>query len=325
MRTRRPALIAVVMLASPALAALWGCGRSTLLDDGPTGPSSSSTLPEASTPTPDGGITPDGAILDDASPQPTPAPSNTGVLIFVNSGGGLGASGATSFYAEFDLGMRGEACETRQAGACVYQTCPAPFFGIPGLPAGPLGDTVSAGTLTLAGGELGGVVLTAMGGVYGFGQDTLNPPGQGPLTFFIPGDTLTVSASGGVVPAFTAAPVTVPQSGTLVTPELESDNKNVFYAVSTSEDLVVQWSGGEPGAQFLLQGAGNGNASFLCTWDATLGQGVVPQSVFAPFKGVGLNGTLVWYQQRLSTFTAGEFAMEESVLQYGPLSQAAYY
>jgi hypothetical protein len=238
----------------------------------------------------------------------------------------MGTSPLSSFYAEFDLGMRDAECETKQAGACVYQTCPDPFFGMPGLPAGPPGRTVSAGTLTLAGGELGGAVATLMaGGVYAYGFDTLNPPSQAPLTFLMPGDTLTVSASGGVVPAFTAAPVAVPQPGTLVTPQPKSGGDYGFYAVSTSEDLTVQWSGGEPGAQFLLQGGKGGNTSFLCTWDATLGQGIVPQSVLAPFKGMGLNGQLVWYQQRLATFTAGAFAIQESVLQYGPSNQAAYY
>jgi hypothetical protein len=341
MRTRRPALIAMVVLVSPgAFAALCSCGRSTLLDDvapGPTGPSSGGG---SSGGTPQDASPPDGGILDDASPPPPPASTNTGILFFTNTGGGLEGTGVgweesvfSSFYAEFDLGMHDVGCETtKQAGSCVARTCPTPLGYFPVLPGKlPGGRTVSAGTLALGGSELDRdlVVTPDAGDVYAY-RDPYAMTG-GVDTFFMPGDTLTVSASGGVVPAFTAAPVVAPQPGTLVTPQPESGGPGFldFYAVSTSKDLAVQWSGGESGARFILQGTNMGlttAAYFECTWDASLGQGVVPQSVLAPFEmEQEINGLLVWGQQRLATFKAGPFTIQESVLQYGPSNRVAYH
>ncbi len=302
-----------------ACAALCGCGRSMLLVDDSAGGQSSGSSSGAAPPA---ASAPDGSSGEDAAPSP-PTPTGIGTLVFINSAGTYPAaignlSTLSGFLGEFDLGMPAMGCPTQHAGACVYLTCAKD------LPYST--QSISAGTLTLGGGEIdGGTALPGMGDVYAWGSYSNSPDLGG---FFNPGDTLTLSGSGDVVPAFMAPPVQVPQSGTLVAPQPGSEG---YYPVPTSQDLAVQWSGGESGAQFVLQGGNGGLAptSFLCAWDATLGQGVVPQSMLAPFKGegIGINGELLWYQKRSATFRAGGFEVQESVLQYesGGAKEVAFY
>lgn len=316
MHAPRRALIAIAMLASTS-AVLWGCGRSMLSLDESAGGRSSGTSSGAAPPDASGS---DGSG-EDAGSSP-PVPTGIGTLVFNNSAGmypeGTGTLVSSGFHGQFYVSIPTAGCATQHTGNCVYGTCPENFP--------PGAQATSAGTLTVSGGEIDGglAVMPGMGDIYSFGNDpAANPPSA--ETLFQPGDTLTLSASGGVVPAFTAPPLLVPQSGTLVAPQPGPEG---YYTVSTSQDLMVQWSGGEAGAQFALQGgnAGPTYTSFLCVWDATLGHGVVPQSMLAPFKqGGGINGELIWYQRRFVTVTAGGFTIQESVLQVEPGKEAAFY
>jgi hypothetical protein len=310
---------ATTMLVSGLMAA---CGSRTnvLLDD-----------VAGAAPTAEGGTTPEDSGLppmDADGPDTFTAtvdsgPTSTAVIAFVNADGvyGLGPGGTnmvSTFEAYFVLGPLDAGCTPSQSiGACIYQSCP-----FPGLPS-PL---VSAGTLAIEGVDSppGGLsVMPDSTNLYAY-----SIMGTGPYTFFGPGSMLTVTASGGTVPAFTATPIAVPGSISLDVPTPSSSG---LYTVDTKQDLAVQWSAGESGAQFVLQGgSGDAGTYFLCASDATLGQGIVPHVVLTPFRpassGIyGINGQLVWYQRRSRTFTAGDVTVQESVSQYGFGASAAFY
>jgi hypothetical protein len=320
---RSPDVVATVVLAALfAGTTMASCGSRTdpLLDelaDGAT-PGEAGASPQDSSTAPLDAGGPDTSPLVDASPQ------NTGVMAFVNSGVIFAQQGLTgfqsTFWAEFDLGATDSGCSTTQAGACSYLSCPAGYVMEPfDLPSG---DAVGAGSLSLGGGELdAGVALPFDAAYLGYNYFPGFPP------FFMPGDRLTVSASGGVVPAFTAPPIEAPGMVSLDAPRLTSGG---YYAVSVSSDLTVQWSGGQADAQFVLQGGAGDSSFFQCTWGAALGQGTVPSSVLMPFAPsrtgtTGLNGQMIAMQQRGTTFAAGSFSVQEWVIQYGVGAQVAFY
>lgn len=312
----RTSCVALTALVAGVLLAACGSRTNPLLE-GLTDAASEggTTLLDGSPPPMDAGS------LDTSTSAEDAGPTNSGLIAFVNSAGvyGEGAGGTnmvSRFRAEFVLGSVDAGCTTSQpSGACVYQSCPP----------GPQAGLVSAGTLTIGGGELPGALPVApdSNNFYSYS----NMAAMGPDTFFRPGNMLTVSASGSIVPAFAAAWIAAPGSVTLNAP---TPSASGLYTVDTSHDLTVQWSAGEAGADFVLQGGGGGETYFMCTWDATLGQGVVPHSVLTPFSPAvsgahGINGELVWYQQRTSTFTAGTFAIQESLAQYSDSANAAFY
>ena len=92
--------------------------------------------------------------------------------------------------------------------------------------------------------------------------------------------------------------------------------------MSTSSDLTVSWSGGQTGATMTLEGgASNGVAPFyfVCTFDASLGQGTVPMATLKPFSGFP-NGYITYGQGATTTFTAGAYTIVESATLYSTAS-----
>jgi hypothetical protein len=157
---------------------------------------------------------------------------------------------------------------------------------------------VSAGTLTIAGGSLGtGVAVTPESGdeEYSYSSTT---------NTLVPGQTFTVSASGGTVPAFGPQSVTAPALVTLTSPAAVSGN----YTIATAMELGVAWTGWQAGAQMILEGASNSGSYFLCTWDASLGEGTVPQAVLAGLAGQS-SGYLAYGQYTSTAFTSGSYSI----------------
>lgn len=187
-------------------------------------------------------------------------------------------------------------CTVTQAGACAYYACPNGNVIPPG---------VSAGTLTISGGSIGTVTVT---------PDSSNSyQYQAGGMLFTAGQTLTVSASGATVPAFGQESIVAPPLLQLQAPSATGST----YVIPTSSDLAVAWSGGQSGAQVVLEGtvqAGSGYDYFACTWDATPQNALVPQAVL---KGLaGQSGYLFYAQQTMTTFTAGAFPIDLFALPY---------
>jgi hypothetical protein len=158
-----------------------------------------------------------------------------------------------------------------------------------------------------------------------------NPPNSGPPSLgggggwypphsfsgppFVGGDVLTVTAEGGVVPAFFAQLV-APSYVSLIEPAPPYDGGSYGnYAIATSSDLAVSWTGGEADASVHVVLTGGQNTplpnTFLvdCAFDASAGQGLVPRAALSLLKGRGL-GRFVVYQQRVRTVQAGTFAVQ---------------
>ncbi len=81
------------------------------------------------------------------------------------------------------------------------------------------------------------------------------------------------------------------------------------YTIPTTAALTVAWTGGQAGAQTLIEGVGsNGTSYFLCQWDASTGQGTVPQTVLSGLANQ-TGGYLVYGQYLTTTFTAGSYTV----------------
>lgn len=208
-------------------------------------------------------------------------------------GGAICGTSAFSFYAAFtQASSQTPGCTVTTSNGCSLYQCPStqpvPY--------------VSAGTLSLSGGSFGTPVAVSQGG-----QGTYTYSSTAAL--FSPGEKLTVSASGAIVPAFGPVSVIAPTQVNMVTPVAP-------YTVSSKTNLGVQWTGGVSGNVFVLEGVTNSSQSyFLCEWDAGMAKNYVPQSIVASL-GAG-SGYLVYGQYASTTFAAGQYTIYDSAFWYG--------
>jgi hypothetical protein len=129
-------------------------------------------------------------------------------------------------------------------------------------------------------------------------------------TLITSGQTLSMSASGAMVPAFAAESVVAPGVITLTAP---SGAGSGSFTISTQSDLTVTWTGGQSGATVQVVGGGStlsASVDFICSWDATAGQGVVPQAILSGMAGV-TSGVFGYGQYSApTTFTAGSYSID---------------
>jgi len=192
--------------------------------------------------------------------------------------------------AEFSNGSQSDNCvKTMQVGSCLGYVCtPVVDAGAP---------YESAGTLSLAGGKLASPLdfATSDEATYALDDTHLDVSA---------GQTLTVTASGGTVPAFTQS-IVAPAGIDLTKPNVGSGTGST----STSADLVVAWSGGQSGDTVLFEGLSGGSAYyFACTWDATVGTGTVPKAILAELAGQQ-SAEIEWLEGTTKTFDAGGYAI----------------
>ncbi|HEX8791346.1 MAG TPA: hypothetical protein VF765_10390 [Polyangiaceae bacterium] len=205
----------------------------------------------------------------------------------------------SSVYAQFfttDQSSMG--CTVTTAGSCTYYSdCGA---------GGPGPNGVSAGTLTVAGPLLMTVTATPL------------PPSNfydsgGPNTAILWGQTLTVSATGATVPAFGPVSVVVPEIATIYDPPIDVDGGST--TIPTNADLVVAWTGGQPGAKMTLHAAGNSMGDYMnCTWNGADGKDIVPVAMLQHFSHQ--SGYVLYGQYNVTSFSAGPFAVTVNALPY---------
>ncbi len=183
------------------------------------------------------------------------------------------------------------------SGACQSFSCPTPATQA----------AVSAGTLTLSGGSLPLGLSMAPGGM---GTYTYSTSGA----YFTAGETLRVSASGGVVPPF-AASVVAPGPVTLTAPA----KSGTTYTIPTASDLALAWEGPllANGARMIVEGVDTASGHYFdCLWDASLGRAVVPQTILAGFAGQ-TGAYLAYGSITTSKLEVGGYAIAISALQAG--------
>ncbi|MCA3014634.1 MAG: hypothetical protein INH41_19805 [Myxococcaceae bacterium] len=176
-------------------------------------------------------------------------------------------------------------CTSTVMGACTLTTCGAAADA--GTPAD--AGQVGAGTLTVTGLADGGLTLT--GGVNGYAQSIAGP-------VFVAGALVSVAASGGAVPAFTAQ-VTAPGAATLTAPACPS---RICPALSRAAGVPVSWTGGT-GTVVVQVLAGTDQV--LCQFPASSGAGMVPAAALASLP-LG-SGSLLFSTQNSRSVQAGLF------------------
>jgi len=290
---RRRSLVSVVPLV------LAGGAATVLL----AGPACSGSKGAASQ---DGGEPHDVAVVESAAEasfdgvgtEPEAGPA--GFVFFSTSQEGMGSGGTVGAVFDGVPVMQAPCRITTVYGACAVYTCASDADAGPGP---------GAGTLTFTAPSLeGGVTLDAgAGGLY-----ALATPGP----VFSPGDSLTVAASGGAVPAFGPESVQAPGAITLTDPATDGG----AIDVPTANDLGFAWTGGSEDSVAVLTATGTTSDGALvvarCSYVAITGEGILPSAVLAPLHGLS-QGTLGWGQTNVATFDAGAWSVTLLAEAYG--------
>jgi hypothetical protein len=177
-------------------------------------------------------------------------------------------------------------CTTETSGACTYTACrDVPVYA-------------SAGTLSIA--EVGSpfsVSVPYSGRQYDY---------QVSRDLLTAGQTFTVTATGATVPAFGPVAVAAPQPVALVAPAPAS---SAGFTLSTSADLVVEWTGGQSDAQMIFQaGGGGGDNGVSCSWNGAAGQGTVPAALLAPLAPH--DGLVLYGQYKSTSVETGSYPVQ---------------
>jgi len=137
---------------------------------------------------------------------------------------------------------------------------------------------------------------------------------------FVAGDVVTVEAAGGDVAPFLQN-IVAPGCITMTAPATP-DGGTIYgrYAISTASDFQVSWTGGEAGALVGVTLAGEEGKSGVevavtCSFDATAGQGTIPQAAIASLAGGP--GSFFIYQERRVAQQAGSFHVETVARNFG--------
>ena len=127
-------------------------------------------------------------------------------------------------------------------------------------------------------------------------SDNTYSPAVGSSSLYDGGETLTVSADGKDVPAFTTS-LTAPSKVTLAAPVVTASS----LTVKRSTGVTATFSGASSGSVVLYFSATSATMAFAltCTFDAAAGGGTIPAAAFADFPAG--NGTFDFYVKQTGT------------------------
>lgn len=173
---------------------------------------------------------------------------------------------SASFRAQGQAQPTGWICTDQTIGDCVVSSCDV--------------DTADAGTasypqagaITLSGGTGTATITPDANGVYA----DVNKPGS---TLWAGGETLSVQAAGGDVPAFSGT-ITAPSQLTITSPALVTGNS---WPIPRSSDFAMTWTGDSAGQLTVtIRAFTNGNqhrTDATCRFAAATHAGSIPASV----------------------------------------------
>lgn len=156
---------------------------------------------------------------------------------------------------------------------------------------------VDAGVITITGGKVPVTLTPDAMSTYPGVTDPAND-------LFDGGDTLTIKAAGGTVPAFKADVIT--SVGVDITLPVEPANKGPLPVDRTS-DLLVTWNNGGPGDVFMFFNDGLGTRVF-CTFSSAAGKGTVPKAALGALSP-NAKGSFGVGAATLKTVTAGAWSI----------------
>jgi hypothetical protein len=219
------------------------------------------------------------------------------------------SSASAAFYTATVTGSSN--CTTTTLGGCTVTECIIPADAGTATPVPP----ESAGDITLTGPSLkladGGVVTLKF-------SDAGYSAAATSTKFWAGGDTLTATAVGATVPAFTSQHVTAPTDLTLTAPTCASFACGAF---SRTADLPVTWTGGTASAVTVMLSSTSAAKSVLvlckpASSPTTVGSAAMAKlgqsdAGFSNFFGVTPSNT--------NTFTAGAYSVSLSASGAGGL------
>ena len=183
-------------------------------------------------------------------------------------------SGVTSIPSFFSAGFGDSShpqpnayCTTAMVGPCRLSECTAGDFA-PNPHAGIISLTSSPSSIEMKRLEDFTVAPEADGNYFAFSPDS---------PAFGGGETITFSASGGTVPAFTQD-LTVPPTMTLTSPTLPADD---HLKVSRAGDVVLTWTGGIAGVDMDVGGQDASLRSLYCRVDSIKGTLTLPAAALS--------------------------------------------
>jgi hypothetical protein len=195
-------------------------------------------------------------------------------------------------------------CTTSTVGDCQVIDCPpgnsdagSSFTGDGGT--GAMLD--SAGDITIAGSLVdGGITLTYANGLY---------HSSAPLTgrYFNGGATLTVSAAGATVPAFSGKSVTAPGDITITAPTCAT---SMCGTISASSDFNVTWTGTATTVRttVISSKSGAGSATLFCNFASS--PGTIGAAAMSKLRsGSGATNFISVVPVGTTTFNAGDYSV----------------
>jgi hypothetical protein len=167
-------------------------------------------------------------------------------------------------------------CTQATSGPCAFSDCTAVLESDGG---GPRNVFVKAGNISINGGRLTSSTPLTYTTLPGNISEYYAPEVS---QIFAPGDTFTITATGGDVAAFTGtsgpAPADIVLTAPTGTPGLAG--AGTVYTIDESQNLVVTWTGGSVGTQVSVLMENNSSARQLsCAFDAAGGTGTVPTAL----------------------------------------------
>jgi hypothetical protein len=173
------------------------------------------------------------------------------------------------FYRQ-SVAVAGPGCQITTMGSCSVTDCRA--LTEPPEPVPPVPDPLpapTAGTITVRSTGTFTADLSPDGtGAYGTSGATGSLVGE---------ESVTVTAAGGDVPAFTHT-MTYPLLLLLTQPAF--DDVQTEYAVSRADDLVLAWDRGTPSRQLQIQ-TGDSTATLGCSFPSADGTGTIPSELLS--------------------------------------------
>ncbi|MBW2528799.1 MAG: hypothetical protein JRI23_31780, partial [Deltaproteobacteria bacterium] len=184
-------------------------------------------------------------------------------------------SGVTALFTHTDPAAA-TSCSDTTDGDCVITQCSAGAGGGGTGGSGAVTQWPDAGTLHVSGGERSVDMVPQADGSYAADADL--------SLLFTGGQTITIAADGGDVPAFSEQ-LTAPALITVTAPDFTGG----AVTIPTSNPLTVTWTGGSSDEVHLRLSGNDGtnSASVLCTYTASAGTGTVSAAALGNLTSYG--------------------------------------
>jgi hypothetical protein len=180
------------------------------------------------------------------------------------------ASFNASFY-QYSGAVAPGSCTITTSGSCTLTQCPPAGDG--GVPVTP--NLPHAGTLTISGAKRTFTLSPKADGSYPTEIDNMKPLYSG-------GETLTISATGGTAPAFSAS-VVAPARVRVSAPVLPAAGQSLV--ITRASGLSCVWSGGTVGEVTFGVYPQSATSWVNCTFAASAGSGSIPSSLLSKLPG----------------------------------------